>query len=105
MKRHEHCWGCGSDHQPPMCKEMIKEPVFCSECDHFYNGTVNCGHTVYRNLKCKSPQNIKEVWTFEKRIYEPVGRPKKINENNDCEWFKRKIEYKESYCDCGGVDD
>ena len=25
MKRHEHCDGCGSDHQPPMCPE--RNPV------------------------------------------------------------------------------
>ena len=89
MKR-KYCDVCGSCYRE-LCCEKVKEPVFCSKCAYFYNGTKSfCDGKTFRDLKCKSPQNLKEVLTFEKRTFEPIGRPKELNKNNDCEWFKEK---------------
>jgi len=92
------CGVCGWNHKPPMCEK--KEPVFCSECVNFYDGIKQVHHGTYRNLKCKSHRNLKEVLTFEKRTYEPIGVPRDLNKNNDCEWFERKERRRIPFCGC-----
>jgi hypothetical protein len=79
------CGGCSGVY----VFEPTPKPIFCSECT-FFEESIRAVMGGYRVLKCLSPNNEKEVLTFEKRTYLPAGRPRDLNKNNDCNWFIRK---------------
>ena len=66
------------------------EPVYCEECD-LYNPSHYFVHA-YLDEKCKATINTKS--SHRRREIPIHGKPKNLNANNDCKYFKVKPEPK-----------
>ncbi len=64
----------------PTKEEKVKR-VYCKDCK-FCEG-----------ISCKHPLNLKRIKSAYEEIYEPISSIEVLNQNNNCEWF-RKCEYR-----------
>ena len=60
--------------------------VYCIDCQNFRDYSDHYGES----YKCKSEHNTKTRSTWRNIVYSYPLKPKKINKNNDCTWYKEK---------------
>ena len=65
--------------------------VYCKNCQYF-----KCKPVYMENPKysCLHPSNEKTRDTWYDILYSYPLKPKKINKNNDCSWYKELVEKK-----------
>jgi hypothetical protein len=59
--------------------------VYCQDCTHYF-GFISL---VCNSQECNAEENKKYFDTWLRKDYKRIRHPKKINEYNDCRWFKK----------------
>lgn len=63
----------------------MKKKIFCEPCE--YHGETTNGVV---SRECYHPKNLEDNWFDEK--FATVRRAHEINQDNDCNWFKKHEE-------------
>ncbi len=59
------------------------EKVYCNQCNFYI---IEPWEDCFED-KCIHENNKKYYDTYEDKYYKTIKTPKKLNRNNDCEWF------------------